>query len=142
MNIALPALHALRAPGLAWLPAVWRRQATWKTVLWFGFWGPLVGGLPYVWLLFPIPFAYFIGGLPALFTGLLFACWAHAGPLPKAKWRALVGALCALAAAAVSVVPFVVAAERPEWFMPAVIALHGVPAAVVLALWWGRGRKV
>jgi hypothetical protein len=116
-------------------------SATWRTTLWFGFWGPLVGGLPYAWMLFPIPFAYAIGGIPALLTGLLFASWAHAGPPPGRLWGAAVGGLAAAAAAALSIVPFVMLAGRPEWFMPAVIALHGVPAGVVLGAVWRPKAK-
>jgi len=126
---------ALRAPGLGWLPAVWHRTAAWKTVLRFVLLGPLIGGAPYVIFVFPIPFAYALGVLPALLAGLLFASWYHrAGRTPGAAWRALMGALAGGAAAAASAVPFVLAAERPAWFMVGVVAAHGVPAAVALAL--------
>lgn len=126
---------ALRAPGLGWLPTVWRRAATWKTVLRFVLLGPLIGGAPYVVFIFPIPFAYALGALPALLAGLLFATWYHgAGRTPGAAWRALMGALAGTAAAAASALPFVLAAERPAWFMVGVVAMHGVPAALVLAL--------
>ncbi len=142
MNVSLPGVRpmalrppGLRAPGLGWLPAVWRRAATWKTVLRFVLLGPLIGGAPYVVFIFPIPFAYVIGTLPALVAGLLFASWYHgAGRAPGAAWRALIGALAGGAAAAASAVPFALAAERPAWFMVGVVAAHGVPAAVLLAL--------
>lgn len=55
--------------------------------------GPLIGGAPYNWLLFPIPFAYMIGGLPALLGGAMFAAWLRAGALPGAWHGALFGAL-------------------------------------------------
>lgn len=126
---------SFRAPRLGWLPAVWRRAATWKTVLRFVLLGPLIGGAPYVVFIFPIPFAYALGALPALVAGLLFASWYHAGGrAPGAAWRALMGALAGAGAAAASAGPLVLAAARPAWFMVGVIALHGVPAAVVLAL--------
>ncbi|MBL8512854.1 MAG: hypothetical protein JNJ55_02600 [Betaproteobacteria bacterium] len=35
--------------------------------------GPLVGGLPYAWMIFTIPFAYFIGGIPSIVGAALFA---------------------------------------------------------------------
>ncbi|MBI5719389.1 MAG: hypothetical protein HZC37_17105 [Burkholderiales bacterium] len=125
----------LRAPGLGWLPAVWRRAATWKTVLRFVLLGPLIGGAPYVVFLFPIPFAYAIGALPALLAGWLFATWYHgAGRTPGWAWRATMGAMSGAATALASAVPFVLLAARPQWFMVWVVALHGVPAAVVLAL--------
>lgn len=127
-----PALHA---PGLGWLPAVWRRAATWKTVLRFVLLGPLIGGAPYVIFIFPIPFAYALGTLPALVAGLLFASWYHGtGRAPGAAWRALMGALAGGGAAAASALPFVLAATRPAWFMVGVVAVHGVPAALLLAL--------
>jgi len=122
-------------PGLDWLPAVWRRGRTWKTVLRFGFLGPLVGGAPYVIFVFPIPFAYAIGGLPALFAGWLFATWYHRpGRVPGWGWRALFGALAGAGAALASAVVLVLAADPPGWSMVWVVALHGVPAATVLAL--------
>lgn len=122
-------------PGLQWLPAVWRRRATWATVLRFGFFGPLVGGAPYVIFVFPIPFAYAIGGLPALFAGWLFATWYHRpGRVPGWGWRALFGALAGAGAALASAAVLVLAADPPGWAMAGVIALHGVPAATVLAL--------
>jgi hypothetical protein len=55
--------------------------------------GPLIGGAPYNWLLLPIPFAYMLGGLPALLGGAMFAAWLRAGPLPGAWHGALFGAL-------------------------------------------------
>jgi hypothetical protein len=130
-----PRVPGLRGPGLGWLPAVWRRAATWKTVLRFVLLGPLIGGAPYVVFIFPIPFAYAIGALPALVAGMLFASWYHgAGRAPGAAWRALIGALAGGAAAAASALPFVLLAERPAWFMVGVVAAHGVPAALLLAL--------
>lgn len=130
-----PRPPGLSAPGLGWLPAVWRHATTWKTVLRFVLLGPLIGGAPYAVFVFPIPFAYAIGALPALVAGMLFASWYHgAGRTPGAAWRALIGALAGVAAAAASAVPFVVAAGQPAWFMVGVVAVHGVPAAVVLAL--------
>lgn len=122
-------------PGLQWLPAVWRQRATWATVLRFGFFGPLVGGAPYVIFVFPIPFAYAIGGLPALFAGWLFASWYHRpGRVPGWGWRLLFGALSGAGAALASALVLVLATERPDWTFVWVIAVHGVPAATVMAL--------
>lgn len=128
---------SVRAPGLGWLPAVWRRAALWRTVGRFVVLGPLIGGAPYAVFVFPIPFAYLIGVLPALIAGMLFATWVHgspAGRAPSWPWRLIVGTLCGAAPALLAVVPFVLLAERPDMFMPTVIAMHGVPAAAVLAL--------
>jgi hypothetical protein len=125
----------VRAPGLGWVPAVWRRAATWRTVGRFVVLGPLIGGAPYAIFLVTIPFAYLIGTGPALIAGVLFASWYHgrAGGTPSWPWRITVGALAGGAAAALAAVPFVVLAEQPDGFMPALIAVHGVPAAMILA---------
>lgn len=133
MNTML-ALPRVRGPGFGWLPAVWRRADTRRTVMRFVVFGPLIGGLPYNVFLLPIPFSYVIGGLPALLAGLLFATWYHAGPPPGPAWRGLLGALCGAAAALASVAVFVLASDRPSVFVPAVIAVHGIPAATILAL--------
>jgi hypothetical protein len=131
-----------RGPGLGWLPAVLRSRATWRTVGRFVLWGPAVGAAPYAWLLFTLPFAYAIGALPALLAGLLFALWLHGGGRrwPTLRWRVAVGALCGLAPALVAMLPTLVLASQPEPFWPAVLAMHGVPAAMVLAA-MQRGQK-
>ena len=136
MNIATLAMPRMHGPGLAWLPAVWRQRATWRTVWRFLWLGPLIGGAPYVVFIVPIPFAYFIGAAPALIAGVLFATWyhGHAGRPPSWPWRALLGALSGAAAAAASALYFELAAAGPQWFMVGVIAVHGIPAAVILAL--------
>ncbi len=136
------ALPRLQGPGLGWLPAVWRRGATWRTVARFAFFGPLIGGAPYVIFILPIPFAYLIGTLPALLAGLLFATWYHGGTgrAPTWPWRALMGALSGAGAVAATAVVFVLAAEQPGWIMVGVVAVHGVPAATLLALWAPKRR--
>lgn len=128
-----------RMPGIGWLPAVWRRGATWKTVLRFVVLGPLIGGAPYVVFILPIPFAYVIGAVPALVAGWLFATWYHAavhagGSAPSPLRRSAIGALSAAAAAAVVGAASAFGTNASPAFSVALIAVHGVPAAVVLAL--------
>lgn len=129
-------LPRVRGPGIRWLPRVLRRPATWRTVWRFVWAGPLIGGLPYVWLLFTVPFAYLVGVAPAAVAGLLFACWYHgqAGRAPTWPWRLAMGALAG--AGATAGVAFWQSAVRTEfeWFLVAVVAVHGIPAAVVLGL--------
>jgi hypothetical protein len=133
------ALPRLRGPGLGWLPAVWRRGATWRTVGRFGFFGPLIGGAPYAVFVLTIPFVYLVGLAPALVAGFLFATWYHSGGgtgwsrAPSWPWRALMGALSGAATAAAFAFYFHVAAGD-AWFVAIVIAAHGMPAAIVLAL--------
>jgi hypothetical protein len=124
----------VRGPGLDWLPPVLCRRATWRTV-WRFFWlGPLVGVLPWAWLLVSIPIAYAVGGPAAFVAGLLFAIWYHrAGRTPTWPWRATLGALAGVGAVAVVVLVQVLMGEV-NWGYVGVVAVHGVPAAVVLAL--------
>ncbi len=126
----------LRGPGLAWIPAVLRERATWRTVWRFAWAGPLIGGLPYVWMLVTIPFAYAIGVVPAALAGLLFAAWyhGHAGRAPTWPWRAAVGALSGLGAAALIGLATVLFGRGFGAFWMVVWALHGLPAAAVLGL--------
>jgi hypothetical protein len=106
------------------------------TTLFFGFWGPLVGGLPYVWLLVTIPFAYAFGGVPALVGGLLYALWQQRGASGMAgPWvRAGRGALCGLAGCAffAAIIGW---RDGGVLMMTGVLALHGVPAGAILAAW-------
>ncbi len=135
---AAPMRRALRVrgPGLGWLPAVWRRRATWRTVGRFALYGPFIGGAPYVIFMVTIPFIYIAGLLPALLAGLLFATWYHGsnGRTPTWPWRAAVGLLCGAAPAVVAVFLATATQDSPDGFMAGFIAVHGVPAAVVLAL--------
>ncbi len=124
----------VRGPGLGWLPAVLRRRATWRTVWRFAWLGPLVGVLPWAWLVLSIPFAYVLGGPAAVVAGLLFATWYHGvGRTPTWPWRAAVGALAGLGAAA-AVALLQVLTGSAHWGTVTLVAMHGVPAAVVLAL--------
>jgi len=136
-----PVASTLRSPGLGALPRAWRHSAMWRTVIRFVLLGPLIGGAPYVLLLFTIPFAYFIGALPAFIAGVLFGTWYHGpGRPPGWRWRAAMGALCGGVAAVLAGLAFTALAGSPAgpgrqaWFMVSVMALHGVPAAVALAL--------
>ena len=135
--VALPSLHG---PGWAWVPPALRQRAYWAMVGRFALFGPLIGGLPYVWLVIPIPFAYLFGLVPAMVAGMLFAAWWLAPSVrqPTAVWRATVGAVCG--AAGCAVVAMAVSPSQPA--LPVVLlALHGVPAAMVLALATGRARR-
>lgn len=124
----------VRGPGLDWLPAVLRRRATWHTVWRFVWLGPLVGVLPWSWMVVSIPFAYVLGGPAALVAGLLFATWYHgAGRIPTWPWRATLGALAGLGATA-AVTLFQVLIGTVSWGYVAVVAVHGVPAAMAVAL--------
>jgi hypothetical protein len=88
--------------------------------------------------------AYFLGGPPALVAGLLFAAWYHGASRPPA-WprRAALGALAGLGGCfAVGALKGLMEAlgvlNRPGslvwWEYSALLALSGVPAAVVVAL--------
>lgn len=131
-GLVLPRVHG---PGLGWLPAVLRRRATWRTVWRFAWAGPLIGGLPYAWMVVSIPFAYLIGAVPATVAGLLFAAWYHAGGrVPSWPWRAVVGGLAGLGGSLVVAVGMLPPGGWTQAFHVAVVAAHGVPAALVLGL--------
>lgn len=130
---------AVRGPGWAWLPAVLRSRAYWGEVRRFALWGPLIGGAPYAVFIFSIPFVYMIGLLPALATGLLFAAWVtqpSTRTLPW-PWRVAMAIACALLVAALAAAAMN-SGDTPHWFWGSVIAVHGVPAATVLALGYRR----
>lgn len=130
----MSAVLRVQGPGLDWLPAVWRQRATWRTVWRFVWMGPLVGVLPWAWLVVTIPFAYVVGGPAALVAGLLFAAWYHgAGRTPTWPWRATLGVLAGLGATA-AVALFQVLTGAVSWGYVGLVAAHGVPAAVVVAL--------
>lgn len=142
MNVVLPSalpaarrVPSLRGPGVSWVPAVLREQATWRTVGRFVVLGPLIGVLPWAWLLLTIPVAYALGMPAAAVAGLLFACWYHAdGRTPTWPWRAAVGALSGLGAAALMALCLGSLSRTDYAFVFAVVAIHGVPASTVLAL--------
>lgn len=129
----------LRGPGLNWLPRPIRSRDYWSLVARFALFGPFIGGLPYVWLVISLPFMFVIGVIPALIAGMLYAAWweTPGARRPTPLWRAAVGAICgAVACAAVAAsyspgspgLPFVV------------LAAHGVPAAIILALATGTAK--
>jgi hypothetical protein len=70
----------------------------------FAFFGPLIGGAPYVWTIFAIPYAYAFGLGPALICGALTIWWlrmggsraALPGPWHAAAFGALFGAVGAV----------------------------------------------
>jgi hypothetical protein len=127
VSAGVPALGAVQPSARS---AGWRLL---RTVLFFGFWGPLVGALPYVWMVVTIPFAYVFGGVPALACGLLYGLWQcasddDAGPLARAGCGAVCGLLGCIFYAAV----------LGHLDMAGLLALHGMPAGAVLG-WWRRG---
>jgi hypothetical protein len=128
------AVLRIHGPGLDWLPAVLRQRATWRTVWRFVWLGPLVGVLPWAWLVISIPLAYVVGGPAAAVAGLLFASWYHsAGREPSWPWRATVGILAGLGATAAVALFQVLTGLLDESYV-ALVAVHGVPAAAVMAL--------
>jgi hypothetical protein len=92
--------------------------------------GPLIGGAPFNWLIYPIPFAYFIGGLPALLGGALYGAFVvNFAARFRFDWavRSLGGALCGaigcfLASLVINDFPFLR------------LAMFGAPAGAVCAL--------
>lgn len=129
---------------LPWrLPRVWCAGETWRTAGRFMAWGPLIGGVPYVWLLFPVPFAYAIGLVPAGVAGLLFGAWYHAPGrrVPGWPWRAAFGALAGAAVALLTYAGSSWWLARPDPFWALVVAAHGVPAATILALTQRPGHR-
>jgi hypothetical protein len=119
-------------PGWGWVPPLLFTRRYWRVVGRFALWGPLIGGLPYAWLIITVPFAFALGLIPATLAGMLFAAWLLApGRYPSAGWRAALGMLCAAvscAAVALAVTP------RTPLGIWVPLALHGVPAGLVLAL--------
>lgn len=129
---------------LPWrLPRAWCARTTWRTAGRFMAWGPLIGGAPYVWLLFPLPFAYAIGAGPAAVAGLLFGAWYHAPGrrVPGWPWRAAFGALAGAAVALLTYAGSWLWLARSDPFWALVVAVHGVPAAMILALTQRPGRR-
>jgi len=136
--LTLPRVHG---PGLGWLPEVLRQRATWLTVWRFLWAGPLIGTLPYAWMLISLPVGYAIGAVPAAAAGLLFAVWYHGqhGRVPTWPWRATMGALAGGGATAVVAAGMLMFGSEISGFYLGVVALHGVPAALVLGLLHNRG---
>lgn len=129
---------------LPWrLPRAWSAGTTWRTAGRFMAWGPLIGGAPYAWLLFPVPFAYAIGLGPAGVAGLLFGAWYHAPGrrVPSGPWRAAFGALAGAAVALLTYAGSLLWQDRPDPFWALVVAAHGVPAATILAWTQRPGRR-
>ncbi len=117
MNTALT-VPRVRGPGLGWLPKVLRQRRTWLTVWRFLWAGPLIGCLPYIWLLISLPFAYVIGALPAAVSGLLFAAWYHGqnGRVPTWPWRAAIGALTGVGGATLVALGMLLLQSQVSWF--------------------------
>ena len=120
-------------PGWDWLPPVLRSARYWRVVGRFALWGPLIGGAPYAMLVITVPIVYLVGVVPAALAGMLFGAWllAPGRRYPSATWRAAVGALCAMLACAVVALAVDPRGMLMTW---AFFAVHGVPAALALAL--------
>jgi hypothetical protein len=132
---------ALRGPGLSWLPQPLRSRDYWALVARFALIGPFVGGLPYVWLVISLPFMFVIGLVPALIAGMLYAAWWVAPGIrrPTPLWRAAVGAICGAVGCAVVAAGYSPGSAGLPFL---VLAAHGVPAAIVLALATGTAKKM
>ena len=130
-------LPRLRGPGLGWLPLALRQRDYWAVVWRFALVGPLIGGLPYVWTVVTIPFAYALGLAPAAIAGALYAAWwvAPSTRAPSALWRAAVGAICGACGCALTALAISPASPNSTLLL---LGLHGVPASTVLALAWWR----
>jgi hypothetical protein len=102
--------------------------------------GPFVGGLPYVWMVISLPFMFVIGLGPALIAGMLYAAWwgAPGRRRPTPIWRAAVGAICGAVGCAVVAAGFSPGSPGMPFL---ILAAHGVPAAVILALAMGAAKK-
>jgi hypothetical protein len=136
VNIAL----TLHGPGLGWLPRSVRSRAYWALVARFALIGPFVGGLPYVWIVISLPFMFVIGLVPALITGMLYAAWWVAPGMrrPTPLWRAAVGAICGAVGCAVVAAGYSPGSAGLPFL---VLAAHGVPAAIALALATGTAKN-
>jgi hypothetical protein len=119
------------------LRPAYNRRAFTQTVGRFVLYGPLVGGAPYAWLLFTLPFIYAVGLVPSLLAGLMFAAWldAPARRPPGRAWRAVMGAVFGAAGGAVTALGAQLALDLAStWTLAAVLALHGAPAGLLLAV--------
>ena len=85
--------------------------------------GPLIGGLPYLWLIFPIPFAYLIGAAPALIGGACFALWLRADGLPSTTQGVAFGALFGAVGCIVAAMGSLFISTPPASFEAARLAL-------------------
>ena len=126
------ALLVPRGPGTAWLPKPLRTESYWRMVGRFALLGPLIGGIPYVWLVITIPFIYLAGVVPATLAGLLYAAWwSHAAVRqPTGLRRVTVASISAAAACAFVAV---LCAPRSAGLPFLFLAVHGVPAAAIMA---------
>jgi hypothetical protein len=64
-----------------------------QTLGWYALWGPLIGGIPYLWTVIGVPFAYALGLGPALICGALTTIWMRSASLPGPWHSAAFGAL-------------------------------------------------
>lgn len=127
------------APGWGWVPLALRSARYWRTVGRFALWGPLIGGAPYAVLIITVPFIYLFGLAPATLAGMLFAAWllAPGRRYPSAAWRAALGMICGALACAAIALAFDPRHPFGAWMF---LAVHGMPAAAIVALTLGRPR--
>ena len=117
-----------------------------KIVLIALFVGPLVGGLPYIWTIIAIPFAYLLGAAPALIGGICFALWFRSSVEPKstlptapqiapsASEGAAFGALFGAVGCAISCIGLVFLSAPPD-------SLESARGAIESALYGGQNRE-
>lgn len=122
------------------------RPRFWRTVFWYTSWGPLIGGLPYVWTIIGLPVAYVLGLGPATICGALVTLWLRAGPLPGVWHAAAFGGLFGAAGAFGTQMIVVMVNARSlhipnaaqaafwstDWFPLGFIAPHAVVAGIVM----------
>jgi hypothetical protein len=104
-------------------------------VFWFTVLGPLVGGLPWNALIFPIPIAYVIGAGPAALAGALYATLMIARRRSYSGAAAFIrGATCGAAATLVPVIYVLVWTGYAENLGPRIAIGSGYEHSVHAAL--------
>lgn len=120
------------------------------------FFGPLIGGAPYVWTIIGIPFAYALGLGPALICGVLTLWWLRLGgtraALPGPWHAATFGALFGAAGAFIQQLLIVMYGRKSFDMLDGIggalysiegpplkfILPHAVAAGAVMAAWTVR----
>ena len=112
-----------------------------RFTLWSVALGPLIGGAPFNWMLYPIPFAYMAGAVPALISGVLaaliiatFATHFSFGLIT----RLLVGAACGAAGCFLYGELLLNHGSNIGLYSNGVLYFFGVPAGALCALWYQR----
>jgi hypothetical protein len=119
-------------PSIAWRPD----GRFWKLVSLCALWGPMAGGLPYLWTIVAIPYAYVLGIVPAIFGAWCYAFWRFAPERrpPTTDERALFGAISGALGGALTLLLAKVAIPMPDGveFVILIVVAHGVHAGAIL----------